>query len=934
MAGEPAGLGLRVLGPMEAWRDGAVVPLGGKRQRALLALLLVARGRPVSRDRLVEELWHGVPPPGAPGTLQSYISRLRTALGEPVEIVGMPSSYRAEFAPDSVDAWRFEALVEAGSDAAARGAIERARERFAAALVLWRGPPFGDVAEDGSLREEAARLEEMRLRALDGRIAAQLEEGFDTELVGELEALVAEHPYRETLWHHLMLALYRSGRQRDALDAYTRARTLFSDELGLDPGVALKSLQQAILRHEVPKARAATRRHGLPTPPSAFFGRAHELEELERLLENSRLVTLTGVGGVGKTRLAIEAARRAFVDFPETVFVDLASVTQSQDVARRVAAALDVREQTDVALERQIASRVGSDRLLLVLDNCEHVRVACGSLITTLLVRCAALRVLATSRESLGCDGETEHPVAPLEPEAAVELFMSRARAVRPRLPDDDSARETVAAICADLDGLPLAIELAAARARALSLDEIANRLADRFAFLVSWRRLATARHQTLERAMDWSFELLDEREQRLLARLSVFSGGFTLSAAATVGLEATEDDALPVIERLVDASLVVAEERAGSTRYRLLETVRQYGAARLHDRGQTDAVRKHQAAYVAQLLAARHDAARGGLGQWVESIRSDYDNVITALAWSRDAGSAEDQLRLAGLAWRLWWVRGAFAEGREWLESALARDPNADAHLRALALEGAAGLAWAHGDFAAMAVAHQAQTLFRQVGDERGELGAHTILGHLALSTGRPEDARPHFERTRELAERAVEAGSPRGRADLALAVLNLASTAHVAGELGQGELLYLEAGDRYAKLDDGYGVALSRHLSATLAVEDGRYDEAAVRVREALPVFLDLAFAQYTWQCIETTAAIVRARGAAVEAARLLAAAALLRERAGTTYTPWERLPQRERAALELELGDTAFAEAWEAGRGLTREQAAAHALSLLAE
>jgi predicted ATPase len=934
MAGEPAGLELRVLGPVEAWREGAAVALGGKRQRALLGLLLIARGNPVSSDLLVDELWRGQPPPGAAGTLQSYVSRLRAALGDAAEIVGAAASYRIAIAPEHVDAWRFEALVEEGGAAAIRGAHERASERFESALELWRGSPFGDVADDGSLRDEGARFEEIRLRAIDGRIAARLEGGSAAELVAELEALVAEHPFRETLWRHLMLALYRSGRQKDALDAYTRARTLLSDELGLEPGAELKDLQRAILREEVPQARSMTRRREIPTPASPFFGRARELAELAELLQDSRLVTLTGVGGVGKTRLAIETAHHAWSDFHEAVFVDLASVTQSQAVARRIAAALDVREQTDVALERHIAARIGTDRLLLILDNCEHLRDACRAVVSALLPTCPGLHLLTTSRESLGCDGETEYSVPPLESLAAVDLFFARARAVRPRLADDDAARETAAAICSDLDGLPLAIELAAARARALSLDEIASRLADRFAFLVSWRRLTTARHRTLERAMDWSYELLDEPEQRLLARLSVFSGGFTLAAAASVGLEATEDGALTAVERLVDASLVVAEERDGPTRYRLLETVRQYSAARLDDRGETEVLRRRQAEYVAQLLAARQEESQGDIGRWVDAVRADYDNVMTALVWSRQAGSAEEQLRLAGLAWRLWWVRGTFVEGREWLDGALARDPRADPRLRALALEGAAGLAWASGDFDGMAVAHEARALFVQAGDERGELGTNTILGHLALSTGQYADARPLFERTRELAQRAIDAGSTRAPADLALAVLNLATTAQLMGDVDGGELFYLEARDRYADLDNRWGVALAQHLTANLAVDAGRYDDAAGCVREALPVFNEMAFAQYTWQAIETAAAIAHFRGAPTEAARLLAAAAQLRQRSGISPAPWEQLPVREREALARELGDQAFAAAWEDGRALTRDEAAAHALKLLAE
>ena len=785
------------------------------------------------------------------------------------------------------------------------------------------------------MQVEAQRLDDLRLRALEGRIEAGLELGEGPELVTELEGAVAEHPYRETLWRHLMLALYRADRQKEALDAYRRAHDLLTTELGLEPGAELKRLQQEILRQEVAPPTPPSRRSTIPAPASTFFGRGEELAALERLLEDSRLVTLTGVGGVGKTRLAIEAARQALPDFPEAVFVDLSSLSQPAGVVRRLATALDVREHTDVPLEQQIATRLGGAGLLLVLDNCEHLREACAVMVGGLVPRCPALHVLATSRGSLGCEGETEYAVAPLDVGDAVDLFLARAQAVRPRLTDDDQNRATAAAICSDLDGLPLAIELAAARARALSVDEIAERLADRFRFLVSWRRLTPARHRTLEQAMAWSYDLMPEEEQRLLARLSVFAGGFTLAAAAAVASEADEDTALPHIERLVDASLVVAEEHAGQTRYRLLETIRQYGAQRLRERDEPEDLRKQHADYIASLLQTHQTRAQGNLGQWIEAVRPEYDNILAALVWSRERGTPNDQLRLSELTWRLWWVRGDFGEGREWLETAIERGTDADRALRARALEGAAGLAWAHGDDdRAAGHAEEAQRLYAQVADERGELATSTILGHVSINRGLYDVARRHFERTRVLAERRISQGlEQRGRTELALAVLNLGSTAHMAGDEERAARLYEEAGERYRALGDRYGVALSRHLSGVLAADVGRYDDAAACVRDALPVFVELSFAQYTWQCIETAAAVARARGAGDECARLLGAASRLREGAGTPPAPWERAPARERAAAEAAMGAGAFAAAWQEGRSLTKSDAVERALHVVA-
>ena len=335
------------------------------------------------------------------------------------------------------------------------------------------------------------------------------------ELVEELETLVREEPFRERLWGHLMLALYRGGRQADALAAYRRARSLLVEEIGVEPGEELKELEQAILRHDVPPVTPPGERHNLPAPLTSFVGREAELAEVAQLLGQRRLVTLTGVGGAGKTRLVLEAAERALPDFLEGItFVDLSGLADPALVAREAAGAFNVREQGDEAIEIRLVAHLRDVDLLLVLDNCEHVREACGELARDLLAACPRIRILATSREALGVPGEADYEVPPLglpAPAAdeaelrsseAVRLFLARAREARPRLEDDDRVLASAARICRDLDGLPLALELAAARAKALSLEEIASRLADRFRFLVSWRRLTAARHRTLEEAM------------------------------------------------------------------------------------------------------------------------------------------------------------------------------------------------------------------------------------------------------------------------------------------------------------------------------------------------------------------------------------------------------------------------------------------------
>ena len=626
------------------------------------------------------------------------------------------------------------------------------------------------MSDDGTglLRLEAERLEELRLAALELRIGAELELGPAEGLVEELATLVRAHPYRERFWRLLMLALYRVERQADALAAYHRARSVLVEELGLEPSEQLRELEQAILRQEVPPPRPPQLRHNLPSPATSFVGRAAELAEVETLLAEGRLVTLTGVGGVGKTRLALETASRLLPDFADGVFwCDLSALSDPSLVPRAVARVFDVREQAATGLLESLAARLREAEVLLLLDNCEHLRHACAELAQALLTACPRLRLLATSREPLGAVGETDYPVPPLSGAAAagepgeflasdaVSLFLARARAARPRLVTDDAALAAAGRICAELDGLPLAIELAAARAKALSFPEIEARLADRFRFLVSWRRLTPARHQTLREAMDWSYQLLAPEEQSLLPRLAVFSGGFTLEAAAAVCLDGDGERALELVGRLVDASLVVPTQHDGVTRYRLLQTVRQYARERIDEQNEKAGTERRLAQYVLGLVERTQSAQLSALQEWVAALEPERGNLRAALTWSRDGGEPEWLLRLVGGVWRFWWVNGDLDEGSTWLETALERDRGSDPALRAEALEGAAGLAWAKGDLErAREHAEAALPLFTAAGDHRGEQAALIVLGHVALARGQYARARSLFERSRQLAE------------------------------------------------------------------------------------------------------------------------------------------------------------------------------------
>jgi predicted ATPase len=592
-----------------------------------------------------------------------------------------------------VDIGRFEQLAAAGHAALANGDPGAAASQFAEALQLWHGRALADVTDVETLALESARLEELRLTAIEGRIEADIAIGRHAQVTGELERLVAEHPVRERLWRLLVLALYRDERQADALAAYRRARTVLARELGLEPGEELRRLEQAVLRQEVPEARRASR-HNFPAPLTSFRGRDHDLARLSRLLSEARLITLTGPGGAGKTRLAIEAGTLAVESFADGVWMaELAGITDPEQVAAQVMQALGVRQESDMLVMEALRYRLRTAELLLVLDNCEHLLDACADLAGALLRSSPGLRVLATSREPLGLPGEVTYQVRPLAvpPEhagadaaasPAVQLFLDRASAARGGAPAEAGLIAAAGRICQKLDGLPLAIELAAARMGTLSAAEIEAHLPDLFRFLALRRPAGDPRHQALQAAMDWSYELLSSEERGMLQELSVFAGAFGLAQVAEVCAGSDQAAALEVIDRLASKSLVIADTAEDGTRYRLLETVRQYAADRLATAGSIQAARERHA------LAFLHLAERE---RGLSALSRAYDNFRAALEWSLAQASRGDEAVLASeagprLAYALgdfWLARGLLAEGQTWLDRALAL-PVADQGLRA----------------------------------------------------------------------------------------------------------------------------------------------------------------------------------------------------------------------------------------------------------
>ncbi|MEU4700510.1 BTAD domain-containing putative transcriptional regulator [Nonomuraea dietziae] len=618
-----------ILGPLEVHtEDGTPVRVRERKVRTLLADLLAHEGQVVPADRLIDDLWGGTPPTDAHAALQTKIWHLRRALeaAEPGArdlVVSQAPGYALRAV--HLDATRFRALLGEG--------------RLDEALALWRGPALADHADEPFAAAAITHLEELRLTALEDQAEQRLAQGHPVELA----ALVARHPLRERLRALHMRALYRAGRQSEALDVFTQARTLLADELGLDPGPELTALHEAILRQD-PALQPP--RSDLPAALTDLVGRDDAVREVRAALERSRLVTLTGPGGVGKTRLAIEAARA----HPNAHLVELAD---TDDPAQAVAQALRLPDTTD--LTTALHARHPT---LLVLDNCEHLIEATADLGATLLRRVPALRILATSREPLAIPGEHPWPVPPLDPAAAAELLLTRA----PSLTPCDAA-----ALVPHLDGIPLAIELAATRARALGADALAERLQHHL--LTAEQRGTPPRQRTLRAVIDWSWDLLTEPERVVLRRLAVHADGCALDAAEHTCAE-PHIDVADILARLVDRSLL-----SPGPRHRLLQSVKAYGLERLREAGELGAVRERHTAYYTALAEQADPHLRGpGQRQWLATLDAESANLRAAL----DHAPADHAHRLVdALAW-YWFLRGRLTEARRHLARALRQGPNA----------------------------------------------------------------------------------------------------------------------------------------------------------------------------------------------------------------------------------------------------------------
>ncbi|WP_245936494.1 BTAD domain-containing putative transcriptional regulator [Streptomyces cahuitamycinicus] len=687
----------RILGTTQALRsDGSVVPVGGARLRALLTVLALRAGRTVPAGLLVDEVWGGQPPVDAPGALQALVGRLRRALGADA-VASVEGGYRLTAAPDAVDLHRFERLAGEGLRALADGDPAKAAVVLDDALALWRGPALADLPDRTA---EAARRDTRRLDALRARHSAALALGHAAQSLPELTALCDSHPFDEPLQVLRLRALRDVGRAAEALEAYDDVRRSLADRLGADPGPELRALHAELLRLGDTTAPAPT--EGAPPRPAgnlrarltSFIGRETDIETIRGDLAQARLVTLLGPGGAGKTRLSQETAETVRESMPGGVWLaELAPVDDPDAVPEAVLTAVGAREtvlygagaegiraavadRIDDPVER-LAEHCSRPRMLLILDNCEHVADAAARLTEELLARCPHLTVLATSREPLGVPGELLRPVEPLPEPVALRLLADRGAAARPgfRIEDDPGA---CAEICRRLDGLPLAIELAAARLRMLTPRQIADRLDDRFRLLTSGSRTVLPRQQTLRAVVDWSWDLLDEEERDVLRRLSVFAGGCDLPAAEAVCGPA----ALEALGSLVDRSLVVAappgSSADGEMRYRLLETVAEYAAERLDESGRRPEAERAHLAYFRELARVTDPLLRGpDQLEAIQRLEREYENLRTALRHAVALRDEQEALCLAlSLVW-YWQMRDLRIEARNWCREAMALGPD-----------------------------------------------------------------------------------------------------------------------------------------------------------------------------------------------------------------------------------------------------------------
>ncbi len=919
-----AELQFRLLGPLAVSVAGEPLALGGQKRRALLAALLLEANRIVSRDRLIDALWGEEPPDTARNTIQVYVSQLRKLLPEGT-LETEPPGYRLIVDPDTVDLFQFIGLTQQARAALTVGNAVDAAETLREALALWRGPALADLAWEPLAQGEVVRLEELRLAALEDRIDADLALGRHGQLVAELEQLVAEHPLRERLRGQLMLALYRSGRQADALAVYQRARRALVDELGIEPGDSLRKLERAILEQDpsldAPVTGISPRR--VPTPATPLLGRERELSALGELVRDgaTRLVTLTGTGGIGKTRLALELVRRLAPEFQHGAAVTpLATTRDPALVARAILDTLEIPEVGQDA-EELLAKTLAESELLLLVDNFEQVLPAART-IASLLAAAPGVKVIVTSRAPLRVAAEREYPVPPLADDEAAELFVSRAQAADPNFELSEQNAAAVAELCARLDGLPLAIELAAARTKLLPPAMLLSRLGNRLELLAGGRRDAPHHQQTLRMTFDWSYDLLDADAQRLFAQLAVFAGGCTLASAEAV----CDGPVLDALGALVDESLVRRLDTAGEPRFSMLEIVREYALERLSSSGESEDVRRRHLAHFVELAEEAAPELSQGEDQveWFARLEDEHDNFRAALAFALYSGDASSALRLGVGIRRFWQIHGYLAEGRAALESALAAAPDTPSELRAEALNMVGILAAEQGEF------DTSQANFKAALEDARTAGSTRVIASALVNLGNLAFFSRDLDAARYLYKESIEYFESLG--DLpkqALAKENIGLMALTAGDVPEAVTWLTAALELARESQDDREISAAARSLAAATIELGEPAQATELLDESLGLARELGETHGIAVCLETYAGLAATAGDAERAATLFGASDAVRTSIGAQRQPDNQILYDRWLAQTLERLDTnAYSKHYEDGRALTLDDACAYA------
>ncbi|MEV0289662.1 MULTISPECIES: BTAD domain-containing putative transcriptional regulator [unclassified Kribbella] len=877
--------------------NGAEVQLSAPKLRTLLALLLVHRGHPVSVDRIAQALWGDLLPSSAANLVQGYIRDLRLRLGAE-EVATVPGGYRLDVRWGTVDAERFEDLVRA--------------RRYEEALALWHGTALEEWVEQPWARAHAARLEEMRLSAAEERLAQEVDAGQASAVVAELAALVQEHPLRERFRVLMVKALYASGRQADALAAYAQARRDLADEVGLEPGPELRAVEAAVLAQDSSLVPAPIRSAAAPPAPvTALVGRDSELASIRSALAVSRLVTLSGPGGIGKTRLAVEVAAAPPESGP-VWFVELAPVLVSDAVARSVARALQLAESPGQEIDL-IGDYVSRRPGLLVLDTCEHVVEAVARLATRVLSRCPDLKILATTRQPLRAPGEQVVQLSGLDEVAGADVFTARARAANPAVELDP---DRVRAIVGRLEGVPLALELAAARIASLSLEQLADSLSQPLDALAGDALAGDPRHRTMRAVIGWSHNLLDERDREAFAALSVFLGSFDREAAGAV-----VDDGPDAVDHLLGRSLLTRDvDLLGQARYRFLGPVRQFAEETATPTMRDNALHQHLDYHVALAARVNDRIQTQEATAWAAVARASAEDLRKAATYAISERLASAGRLVADLYWP-WFLDGQLSELRSWASAVLTGDT--DAHVRARLLRILASTALAQGD-TAVAVGYAARQLDAAMALRDLELVAlaRNLLGMAAWARGDYAAAGGHHLAAMD---EARNCGRPW---TLALVTALAGRSVHATGDREAGEELLRDAEAQAEKVGEpmvlgsaldyrahaefalgrdreatrlasrslaayrsiGYqeGIASAGTLAAQLAVLAGDYEQAETLLIQALDVSRRLRHLGGTASVLEAMAVLDYDRGEHQRAGRYLDDARALRDQTGTVPSP----------------------------------------------